>query len=628
MTTLRIGAGIAAAVAFGLAAPVHAQDANADADVSVAAPDDAPSPFQYELYYSTTARYQVDNGTRTEREDGEIWDPTGEDFVEWTNTFGGSITYRAFQLSVQGDAAYYPRQPVPAQDALTPVRLDLSSRYEDVFRLEFISLSYSDRYIDVTLGDFYVTLARGMLLSIRKVADVGIDNKLRGGEIRTRLGPITLHAFGGFLNIRNYEAGQAFFYPEALPDSNCSDFAAALVVCPNGIDLIGGARAEYRFGKYLKVGGHAAYIDAPDSRAEAEDQIDGDLRGYGASIELPRPVKWLNAYFEGVRLEQTDGIPEDPNRVNKGQGIYGNINLYLGRTTLLFEGKAYDNLFNVVPRSYFQNQPPTDRTSTRQVLNRILEPPTAERPFTRILANNTVYGGRVRADYRVTSKFVPFISGGYFRDTSFQVPTNIFFGFGGFRWRWKGGEASVNAGYRAQLNDTDTDGAARAVSDAEAAVAAAMTDVERIQAEAQLQSAQSRLQSERDRDGQAFRNDAHLRFDVSFDVGGPYSLEFFGDTFYVIAETNDPREYVEGRLSVSLRSRQGWSLTGAYEFYSAEPQTFAVHYPSFGGQWDFTEGGTVRFLVGGERAGLKCSGGVCRFFPGFEGGRLELALRL
>ena len=604
------------------------------------------SPFQFELYYFTTGRWQIDNGTRTGPEDGAAWDPTGENFGEWNNTFGGAISYEAFQLALQVDTATYIHRPRAAENATSNVVRDLEARYVDVARLEFISLSYSDRDLDLTLGDFYVTLGRGMLLSIRKVADVGVDNKLRGIEARIREGPFTLHAFTGFLNIRNYEAGQAFFYAESIPEADCSGLADALAVCDDGIDLIGGARLEYRLGKYLKAGVHGAAIDVPDALRDASaDKPETDLRGVGATLELPRPLKWLNAYFEGVWLERLrPNIGPDATEV--GRGLYGNVNLFLGKTTILAEGKIYDNLFNVTPRGFSTSQSPNDVTANRQVINRILEPPTAERPLARILANNTAYGGRVRVDYRLTPRIVPFLSGGFIRDSSFSVPTNIIFGFGGFRMRWRGGEASLNAGYRVQLNDTDTNSAERSLAEVQADPDASSSDVT---------NARNVLRQEEVRDGAPFRNDAHVRFDVSFDVGGPYSVELFGDTFFVISErglnatlcadepmaarcvgedpalaeyTVDLEEWLEGRLSASLRSRDGWSLTAAYEFYTRQPEQIAQHYPSVAGQWDFTEGGTLRFLVGGERAGLKCSGGVCRFFPGFEGARLELALRM
>ena len=626
------------------------------ASVQSASPPGPDSAWQYELYYFGTARWQVDNGTRTGPEDGNDWDPTGEDFGEWNNTFGGAINYRGFQLALQFDTATYFHRPRAADNATNTVRQALESRYEDVFRLELLSLSYSDRDFDLTIGDFYVTLGRGMLLAIRKQADLGIDNKLRGAEARVRLADFTVYGFAGLLNIRNYEASQAFFYPEALPEADCSGVTDALVLCTDGIDIIGGGRIEYRFGKYLRAGVHGAIIDAPDALDDVPQgglRGDSNVRGIGATIELPRPAKWLNAYLEGVLLERLQPN-QGPEATETGRGLYANANLFLGKTTVLIEGKAYDNLFNVTPRAY--STPPTPITANRQVINRILEPPTAERPFTRILANNTVFGGHLRVDHEVAPRLVPFVAGGYFRDRSFDVPTNIVFGYGGFRYRWRHGEASLDAGYRAQLNDPDTAASAREVAAAQAAVDAAADPDERAAAQIALERAETLLRRDELREGQAFRNDAHVRFDVSFDIGGPYSLEVFGDTFYVISETGlldcrdasaaeepacrgvdtetaslvlaPPEEWVEGRLSLSLRSKAGWSLTGAYEFYTRQPGIIAEHYPSLAGQWTFTEGGLVRFMVGGERAGLKCSGGVCRFFPGFEGARLELVLRM
>ena len=36
----------------------------------------------------------------------------------------------------------------------------------------------------------------------------------------------------------------------------------------------------------------------------------------------------------------------------------------------------------------------------------------------------------------------------------------------------------------------------------------------------------------------------------------------------------------------------------------------------------------IRVFVGGTRGGLKCISGVCRDFPAFTGGRLEVVVRL
>jgi hypothetical protein len=524
---------------------------------AVALPEPEPDPglpFQYELTLSSVARWQIDNGDRTVP-GARDYDPTGENFGDLVSTIGASINYEEFLAAVRIDESWYVHQPIAAVGASRLTQDQLTDRYRDQVLLEYAALSYSDGDLDVTLGDFYVTLARGLVLAIRKVDDVGIDNKLRGGEAKARMGPVTAHAFAGQLNIKNYEPGTGYAYRD--PD-----------------DLIAGGRLEYRLGKYFKVGTHAM-------RMRSERQENGNeiiIDGYGASLELPRPVPWASLYAEAARLERNakeDGI----NAERIGHGIYGALELELGPTTVLVEGKYYDNLFSMLPGGL--------ATSDRQGINRLSEPPSAERPLALLLSNETVHGGRVKVDLKLWPEVIPYLSIGRYRDGR-TIDSNITALFAGARGRWSGGHALLESGYRGQFVDTD--------------------DLS---------------------DGRVVRTDTHVTVDVVQHLFSNYSAELVinglrVEEFKPIDETTD---WLEGRASLSFISSKGWSATGAWEWYTKTPDQFDVHYLSAGGQWEPTEGWIIRGLYGGERAGLKCSGGVCRFFPGFDGGRLEVSGR-
>ena len=51
-------------------------------------------------------------------------------------------------------------------------------------------------------------------------------------------------------------------------------------------------------------------------------------------------------------------------------------------------------------------------------------------------------------------------------------------------------------------------------------------------------------------------------------------------------------------------------------------------YPSIEFRYNFDPSNSIRLFVGQTPGGLICSGGVCRQVPPFEGGLLELVLRL
>ena len=348
------------------------------------------------------------------------------------------------------------------------------------------------------------------------------------------------------------------------------------------------------------------------------DGVENENTGYGATLELPRPVSWASFYFEAGALARRTLEDRVETEID-GFGVYGSGNLYFGPVTVLLEGKYYDGLFQLLPGGRLTSE------DGRQLLNRLQEPPTAERSQAVILTNRSVGGGRVRVDYRISSLITPFVGFGRYRDfESEAIENDITAAFGGAQLHWSGGHATLNGGYRGDFQD------------------------------------QGSLEVGRQFDNALFTRDWHWIADVSQQLFGDYSLELFSEgrhaTEQAGAKTCVPGEgtnnngeicdagvvrnadgqivsnltaWVEGRVALSFLSRDGWSVTGAWEFYTKSPDNFRSHYFSLGGQWEFIEGSTIRALVGQERlAGLKCSGGACRFFPGFEGGRLELSMRI
>lgn len=509
------------------------------------------SQLRPEFSLVSTLRYQADDGNHTTLQaNGGAWDPVAEDFGDMVTTVGGAVRYRAFSLAARLDLVGYAHKPTAADPTFPSIENKLLDRYKDQLQLEYIAASYSGRYLELTLGDFYATLGRGMVLAIRKVSDVGIDNKLRGADLQLNYKMLSARAFAGWLNIRNFEAGTGYYFEEAN-------------------DLIAGGQLGLQYKKYAKLSLHGAVIEPADDAA-SEDQV----RSVGLAVELPRPLRWLSVYAEGAYLERDSSTLGG---TEEGKGVYASANLFFQPLTLLIEGKAYDNMFDVTPRGMASATNPGP-TGPRWGLNTLMAPPTAERAQAQLETNRTVVGGRVRADYALTPRVVPYVSLGAYRDSIHR--TNIGAAFGGLRWRGEPVELSAETGYR----------------------------------EEQLQDG-----------GALFRSDLHGLLDLRWTFMPRYQAELYADGMYSRLAEDD---WVEGRVALSLSSEAGFSVTGAWELYTRQPEIFDENYFSLSGQWEFKKGSTLRAMVGGERAGLKCAGGVCRFFPGFEGARLELNLKI
>ncbi len=575
------------------------------------ASSDPFSDMQSELVVKATARWQIDNGESSEffnaldgpaeacsasdacpggavcfqgqcRVPNQQFDPTGENFGDFVSTFGGSLRWRGFLATARFDTALYLMPPVAAPDASLFIQDRLRRRYENQLQAEYLSVAYADETVEMTLGDYYVTLGRGLALGVRIVDDVAVDNKLRGGEAKAHFGPVDMHIFYGLLNVKNFEPGTGFAYDDTG-------------------DQIGGLRLEYGFGRMLRLGVHGARIRTP---VIAGNQT--EFLNVGATVELPRPVEWASAYFEVVHLDRDRYLGQTRQLFSQqGFGLYGNVNLYFGPVTAVLEGKIYDNMMSILP-----GDASTDLAQRRQNINRLSEPPTAERFGATILSNETVFGGKARIDLSLDPTFVPYVSFGHFNDggcglfgfrgrsgaagdqvcddsgsagANVRPKAYINTGYGGARARWASGDLSVEAGYRQQRFFA-----------------------------AQTSSPDTLAQEE-----------GHAQVDLHERIGD-FSTEVF-----VMAKNlaQIDNEWVEGRAAFTLGHGSGWSVTGAYEYTSISPNS-REHYPSVSGQVQIGSELLLRALVGGEMPGLKCSGGACRFFPGFEGARLEMTLRM
>ena len=340
-------------------------------------------------------------------------------FADFVNRLNVDVSWRRFRLWTRFDTSVYMDRPAGAcgPEASTP--FVLRNRYcNKAFWGEKIALEYLGRNVEVTLGDFYVSFGRGLVLSIRKLDELGIDTTLRGGKLIFRDDNFGMTLVIGGTNIQNV-------------DQSTGRFAA------DPYDFIAGARVENRFADKVNVGLHVTGGFAGRKLATQENR--DSFMMYGGSIDAPKITRWLGAYLEGAGQVTTIA-----DKRKNGGALYATATAYLGNVTLLFEAKYYKDYqpwHSSVPSSYVEFRPLV-----------YLQPPTAERILTELLAPIFSVGGiRGRVDWRVNQKLQLFASMAYFEDDSITDKVYRFYDpYAGAEMRWNDGASHffASGGYR------------------------------------------------------------------------------------------------------------------------------------------------------------------------------------
>ncbi len=119
----------------------------------------------------------------------------------------------------------------------------------------------------------------------------------------------------------------------------------------------------------------------------------------------------------------------------------------------------------------------------------------------------------------------------------------------------------------------------------------------------------------------------HYQFNISYPLTPGLSLEldWKAKTF-----NGEYTAYFERRSFLSIHYASRIVLTLLFEqtdnpeilFITDKKDWWALQF-----EWRFTKGNSIRIFYGSTKGGVKCSGGLCRLFPPFEGLRLEAIWR-
>jgi hypothetical protein len=568
----------------------------------------------------------------------------GEKFVDqgygaWLNRLNVALKWGRWTLGTRLDSSLYWRRPEDRTGDFDPrdtasIRADGASRYRDAIYPAKVWLSYVAPGLEVTAGDAYVQFGRGLILSMRKIDELGIDTTLRGAKVAWQSDPFAATVVAGIANPTRVDeaTGRALFLPKEIatdtrgpqPLFGSDRILGAEIQAGRGLPVVLTSHAvrltrcaPYHYNEDGSI--KSGFFDAPLGSCDPRDTSiwltslpafgatpsASEIDMVGQGFEVPSLWGHGKIYVEGaVQHRFRDQFPDDA-RAN-GNALYASVSADAGPVTNTLEIKSYRNFYGV--------NGAVDLTHAVEFQNvRYTNPPTAQ-PILQDsefnFFNVCVNGGRLRSDVRLTSKLLAYGAVGYFRSQG-EVPgggcdrdgktisgdkradeviTNVYDALYGIEWTFDAakGHFFASGGVR-----NDTKGT-----------------------------------------GDPFYRELHSEYTLTRQISGPYALELMGrhrqrweqDTNVRNAANGAAEQpWHEGEHYTALKVAPRWVFSQGIEYTTLVG--FPTYYFNGGLLYRFAEGSNVKLLVGQQRGGLKCVSGVCKVFPPFEGARAELTLR-
>ena len=573
-------------------------------------------------------------------------------YGNWINRLNVALNWSRFTLGTRLDSSLYWRRPVGQnvcatgesgvcipKTQLDNIIRDDSSRYRDFIYPAKIFAKYTGRTLEVTAGDAYAQFGRGFVLSVRKVDELGIDTTVRGAKLSITSDPFSLTLIGGILNPTRIDeaTGRALILPRAIPDDPARGIrgdafgpqpifgsdrvVGAQIQAGRGLPVVlstHGARftrcAPYHYGSDGRVADGT--FDTPFGSCDPSDNstwlatIPGSVTPtiaasevfVGAqSLEIPSLWKHGSLYVEAaVERRHHD---ETANDNASGNALYAALTTTFGRLTNTLEVKSYRNFYPVTGAidqtraSAFSNVAYTTVPSAEVV--------TQDSAFG--FFNACVNGGRLRSDVRVTPSLVVYGQGIYaFTKTESTsggcdemgkttgtggadlTSNRVWDGLGGFEWHFETDRSHLFASAGAR---DDTKG-----------------------------------------NGDFFYQEYHAEYTFSKYIAGPYSLELTGrhrirkeDNQNARNPVTGPEFWRQGEHYTALKVAPKWVFSQGIEYTTQ--LGFPTYYLNGAVLYRFTSESNIRVFAGQQRGGLKCVSGICKVFPAYSGGRIELTVR-
>lgn len=448
--------------------------------------------------------------------------------------------------------------------------------FADVVRLERIAGHYTDGDLSLEFGDVYTVFGRGMALTFRKSDLLGLDNAIRGGRAAYNGAHFTFQAVAGLANPQNID-------PKTY----------ALLRDPN--DAVVGVEAVGRVGDNDDLelgfaGSNITFQDALDINDTGNTRRSAGVLGWHLAAPALLDGKLaLYAEVDALRHQFADAMGRPGQTF--GRAVYASAQLQLTELTVLAEWVDYSN---------YLLAPAYDSFHPSRVYSSV---PTLELDgFLDVRDIFNRRGGSVKVDYA-------FLPGPWSVSANTLVvglPRNE---LSPIDDPWQGVLAThawlgLHKRSESDFSLDVTGGYRREFQLANDVLGGIHT-------------------------GDFNREALHGKIDVGFAVG-EHSFEIGTDQRW---DRHVERSELISRGGVSLTYSWGIQLTLTAtlrwdNFKAADVRAMHEFYPSFEAKWTFSAGNFVSAFVGATPGGILCAGGVCREVPLFEGGMVQLVLRL
>lgn len=665
------------------AASLFALPANA-----IEIPNLAEETLTLDVSNTTDVAYHFDN-----RNDSELTatnqslvpsQQVDDNYGEWINRLYVRAYYWKFALGLRLDSAVYfntmSRQD--AQDLIIeklgePGNLDLEnrfgrelhSRYSNTVYPAKLWLRFKHKGLEATVGDFYAHLGRGLVFSVRKIDEVGVDTTVRGGklQLKQRFGEtgMSMNAtlFGGQMNPLRIDfptgrllhgSGSPLFF--GFP--TVADYQFYEFVGPNPDDYqLATQRARPSYLEDNVVGGNVTWLtkrvhmgfnssvvlrqsNSADferckkvaGRPDDDCQLDfptfstpdasrshDTIATFSQTIRIPPIAKTFDGYLEVaeqrmlegrvIDVDSRDGNITQRERDIQGFALYANTNFTFEHVTATFEAKHYRSFFtlgaNIDTATLGFGAPEYSVVAYNR-------PPNAESIYTEPINSPDlcVTGGRGKVDTRLTDKAKVF-------------------GWLGRYTSWSEVDPGNNLCDDSDELRTDTwDAAVGTELEFDrgthywAWIGARATD-RKVAASSGTSSGETKV----------FYREGYVRYDFGQHLSGDFSITMLGNHRRRYEPIAHATPWHEGENLLALNWNPHFSFIWGVEYQTKEgfPTTYfngAIQYYSKRSDvWWGQLVESVRVFVGQRRSALRCVGGVCRIFPAFEGAKLELVSR-
>ncbi len=566
--------------------------------------------------------------------DGERFGDVG--WGMWLNRLNLALRWKEWTVATRLDSSVYWLRPedrtIPADQA-SDVARDAGSRYVNSIYPSKLWASYQTKKLEVTIGDAYAQFGRGLILSLRKLDELGVDNTVRGAKVVVNVAPVSLTALAGLGNPSRVDesTGRALFFPKPLPGTTTGTPIF-------GTDRITGISVEAGKGMPVILGTHAVRIDrcapfpyrgngniddsflaAPFGACDANDTgnfLDSLPKGgnpllnadtvMAASQSVSVPSLWGhgNLYLEAATQDWRSTADPTAEHTN-GNALYGALSVDVGKVASTLEVKSYRN-FSAIPaavntgratefNNVFYSTPPTTQVITMD----------SEFGF----FNRCVDGGRLRSNVRTGEGMLLWAAGAYYYTKS-EIEGGGCDAFGRTVTALPRAEQTQDRVYEGNLgmeHSFDKDKSQLVLT------FGARDDIK-----VDGKTEYSELYG-------WYTLTKHLKGPISIEVNGQHRLRFKENGNRTSGPNAEDEPWVQGQHYTMLKIAPKWVISQGVEYTTQ--RGFAPVYINANLLYRFSSESNVKVLVGEQRGGLKCVSGICRIFPSYAGARVEVTLR-